>query len=287
MKSLQEIIASARKNNTAVGHFNVGNTEQLKAVSLAGKAADLPVIIGLSESERAYFGLRESVAIVQLLRREGFLVYLNADHTKSLDAARLAVEAGYDAVLFDAGKLPLDENIKATKNAVTVLKKIKPSILVEGELGYLGSGSKVFDVLPADAAITPDKLTTVVDAVRFVSETGVDLLAPAVGNIHGMFASSPNPDLDISRIEAIAKNVAVPLVLHGGSGVKDEDFLSAIKAGVAVIHISTELRRAWRNGLEAGLRSEPNEVSPCKIGKSAVSAVYEVALSRLRLFNHK
>ncbi|PIR59823.1 MAG: tagatose-bisphosphate aldolase, partial [Candidatus Pacebacteria bacterium CG10_big_fil_rev_8_21_14_0_10_45_6] len=120
---------------------------------------------------------------------------------------------------------------------------------------------------------------------RFVEETGIDLLAPAVGNVHGMLKHSPNPHLFVKKIKEFRKAANVPLVLHGGSGIPDEDFVQAIDAGVRIIHISTELRRAWRSGLEKGLAEHPAEVAPYKLMESALAEIKAVALARLRLFN--
>ena len=139
--------------------------------------------------------------------------------------------------------------------------------------------------LRKDGAIRPEDLTKPEDAARFVKETGVDMLAPAVGNIHGMFANAPEPALDIARIRAIRKAAGVPLVLHGGSGNTDEDFLAAIDAGVSIIHIRTELRVAWRMGLEKALKEKPEEIAPYKVLSTAVEAVKEIVDSKLKLFN--
>ncbi len=158
-------------------------------------------------------------------------------------------------------------------------------MMVEGELGYIGTSSKLLDNIPDDVITEGDGLTTPDHATEFVTSTGVDLLAPAVGNIHGMLKHSHDPRLDIKRIEAIREMAGVPLVLHGGSGTVDEDFTSAIQAGVAIIHINTELRVAYRDALKLSLQEYPDEVAPYKILKPAVLAIEKVTANRLRLFN--
>jgi fructose-bisphosphate aldolase class II len=215
---------------------------------------------------------------------DGFWLFLNADHTHDPALALEAAQSGFDEVLFDGGKFSLDENIARTQAAVQELKAINPNVLVEGELGYIGSDSEIWDKIPEGAALSPEMLTKPEDAARFVQETGVDLLAPAVGNVHGMFRGGPDPRLDIPRIRAIKEAVKIPLVLHGGSGTVDEDFLAAIEAGISVIHISTEIRAAWRKGVEEGLREQPNEVAPYKIMPAAIKNMEEVIEKRLRLF---
>ena len=164
------------------------------------------------------------------------------------------------------------------------IKAIDPSILVEGEVGYIGTSSEILERAPDGLT-----LTTPQEAHDFVTETRVDILAPAVGNMHGMLTSMVQGEakkhLDIERIAQIKLAAQVPLTLHGGSGTDDHDLRNAIAAGISIIHINTELRIAWRRGLEEGLRKEPDEVVPYKILPLAVESVKQVTTSRLRLFN--
>ncbi len=290
MQSLRQAIEGAEKDHIAIGHFNISDSVALKAIVEAVleiskyQNTEIPVIIGTSEGERDFIGPKQAAALVKSYREEhNFPIFLNADHTHSLEKVKEAVLAGYDAILFDAGRLSLEENIKQTKEVVDYVKSINPEILVEGEIGYIGSSSEILKELPADAAIQPEDLTTPDEAMKFVKETGVDLLAPAVGNVHGIIKGG-NPRLDILRIAAIKKAVGVPLVLHGGSGIADEDFVAAIKAGISIIHINTEIRAAWRKGLEQGLKNNPEEVAPYKIYPPAVEEIKKVVSERMRLF---
>ena len=290
MNNLQKVIADAERRRVAIGHFNIANLEQLKAIAHVGMKLDVPVIIGVSEGERGYLGVHHVRDLVKSYNEEhakegGFRLFLNADHTHSVEKAKEAAEAGFDAVLFDGGKLPIEENIRQTKEAVAAVKGVSAGALVEGELGYIGSSSKILEEVPEGAAITPEDMTEPEDAARFVKETGVDLLAPAVGNLHGMFASAPNPRLDIPRVKAIREAASVPLVLHGGSGIVDEDFVAAIDAGVSIIHISTELRAAWRKSLEEELKEHPGEVAPYKVMPDVLTAMEKVVERHLQLFN--
>ncbi len=290
MKLFLSVIEEARMKGIAVGHFNIGNLEQLKAIAHAGITLNVPVAIGVSEGERAYFGVHHVVDLIKSYNTEhakpgGFHLFLNADHTHSLEKVREAAEAGFDEVLFDGGKLPMAENIAQTKEAVRIAKAINPDIVVEGELGYIGSASEVRKDIPTGAAIKPEDLTKPEDAKAFVEATGIDMLAPAVGNIHGMFANVPDPDLDIARIKAIQDAVGIPLVLHGASGNTDADLIAAIGAGIAMVHISTELRVAWRRELEVSLKEHPDEVAPYKVMPEVIAEIERVALARLKLFN--
>ena len=286
MKTLLQIIKDAEKKHVAVGHFNISDLAGLKAIFEAARELAVPVIIGTSDGEADFIGRYQAAALVKSLREQyKFPIFLNSDHTHEMKGVVESARAGYDAIIFDGSKLGFEDNIKNTKEAVGRVKKINKDILVEGELGYIGSSSKILKELPEGAAINPKDLTKPEEAAKFVKETGVDMLAPAVGNLHGMFKGAKNPDLDIERIKAIKKMVGVPLVLHGGSGTKDEDFVSAIAAGINIVHINTEIRVAWREGLEKGLESNPEEMTPYKVLPEAILAIKKVISERLRLFN--
>src|SRR3989344_4352798 len=286
MKTLKQIIQEAEKNKTAIGHFNISDCGGLKGIFNAAKELNLPVIIGVSEGEREFIGTKRAALLVKNLREEyDYPIYLNADHTHSLEKIKEAVEAGFDAVLFDGGKLPLEENIKKTKEVVEYVKSINPDILVEGELGYIGASSVILKEIPKGAAVEEKDLTKPEEAGLFAKETGIDLLAPAVGNIHGMFKNAPNPNLSIERIAKIRKAAGVPLVLHGGSGIKDEEFIKAINAGISTIHINTEIRLAWRKGIEKALAMNPEEIVPYKILPAVIDEIKKITSGRLKLFN--
>ena len=318
MKSLREYITEAVAEKKAIGHFNISTIEALWSIFHAarsfappspmatkghskaseGEAQKLgePVIIGVSEGERKFLGVRQVVALVKSIRQEyDYPIFLNADHTYSFDGVKEAIDAGFDAVIFDGAKLSLEENITVTKECVAYARSAHPDIIVEGELGYIGTSSKVFDELPKDMLHTV--LTAPEDAVRFVKETGVDLLAPSVGNLHGMLRKreadaegnakqTQNPPLDSKRVARIREVAGVPLVLHGGSGIADTDFLGAIQAGVAIVHINTELRVAWRGGVEAALEKDRDEVAPYELLQGAKEAVEKVVMERIRLFSN-
>ena len=231
-------------------------------------------------------GVPQISVLVRSLREEfDFPIFLNADHTHSLVKAVEAAKAGFDAVVFDLSALPFEQNVRQTKEAVEALKAINPSILVEGEIGDIGTGSEIH----TEAPDLSKSLTTPEEARQFVESTGVDILAPAVGNRHGMLKSMVQGEarkhLDIERIAQIKKAARILLTLHGGSGTDDNDLRIAIAAGINIVHINTEVRVAWRRGLESGLAKQPDEIAPYKILPTAVDSVKQVVLSRLKLFN--
>jgi fructose-bisphosphate aldolase class II len=286
MRKLRDALEQSRKDRVAIGHFNVADWVLLKAVVASAQELNVPVVVGASEGEREFVGVGQIAATVRSLREEcDCPIFLNADHTHSLAKAVEAARVGFDAVVFDLSALPFEQNVRQTKEAVEALKTINSDILVEGEIGDIGTGSEIHEAAPD----LSQGLTSPVEARQFVESTGVDILAPAVGNMHGMLKSMvqghTRKRLDIQRIAQIKSATRVPLTLHGGSGTDDEDLQKAIAAGINIIHVNTELRVAWRRGLEEGLAKQPDEVAPYKILPFAVEAVKKAARSRLKLFN--
>lgn len=287
IKTLKESILEAQAKKVAIGHFNISNTEGLWAVFRAAQSLNVPVIIGVSEGERDFIGVRQVSALVKSIREEfDYPIYLNADHTYSFDRVKEAIDAGFDSVIFDGAKLSFEENVKIAKQCVEYAKSVGREVLVEGELGFIGTSSKVLDEIPEGVLLDESSLTDPAKAKEFVLETGVSMLAPAVGNFHGMLRGGVDPKLNIERVKQISESTGVPLVLHGGSGNSEEDFKQAIANGVSIVHINTEIRVAYKKGLMLGLSENSEEVAPYKFLKPAVKAVQEVVTAKLKLFNN-
>lgn len=284
--SLREVIKDAEARHVAIGHFNISNLEGLWAIYRAAKAVGVPVVVGLSEGERDFVGVRQAAALVKSIREEfNYPIYINADHTYTVERVKEAIDAGYDAVIFDGAKLSFEENIAKAKECVEYARSTGRDVLVEAEVGYIGTSSKVLDAIPEGVKFDDTTLTSPEQAERFVRETGVDLFAPAVGNMHGMLRNAPEPRLDIERVGKVHSAAGVPLVLHGGSGTSDEDFREAIKAGISLVHINTEIRVASSKALRAFLTENPDETAPYKIMKPTTEAMQAVIEARLRLFS--
>jgi len=284
--TLRDALTRLETEGAALGHFNVSDQVLLKAVIAAAAETKLPVLVGASEGEREFFGARQLAALVKSLRQESDLpVFLNADHTHSLAKAMEAAHAGFDAVGIDFSALPFDQNVARTKETVQAIKAVNPAILAEGEIGDIGTGSEIKETAQGDFK----KLTTPEEARQFVEATGIDILAPAVGNMHGMLKSmvqgKAKKHLDVERIAQIKQAAGVFLTLHGGSGTDDQHFRKAIAAGINIIHINTELRVAWRESLGESLARDSNEVVPYRILRPVVDSVKQVVSTRLRLFH--
>ncbi len=283
MKTLREYIQEAEERKVAIGHFNISNIDGFWATVNASKNLDVPVIIGVSEGERDFIGVKQVKKLVESVQQEGLPIFLNADHTFSLERVKEVVEADFDAVIIDAAEKSFEENVAITKEVVAHVRHANRRMLVEAELGFIGKSSKILDEVPQGALTSETILTKPEQAKEFVEATRVDLFAPAVGNIHGMVKSG-NPKLNIGRIREIKEAVGVPLVLHGGSGITDEEFRNAINAGISIIHINTELRVAYKEGLQDYLSEHEDEIAPYKYLAAGKAAMQKQIESRLSLF---
>ncbi len=301
--TLQEILNKATREGWAAGHFNASTLEQMRVIGRVCRELRSPAIIGTSEGERQHLGLLEAVALRQALRHEfGIPIFLNADHSKSVASVQAAIDAGYDSVHIDLSTLPFAENVRGTEEVMEYVKlkvksqprrpkesglrpeaseKSKVEVSVEGELGYLRGESKIQQ---EKIAVRPEDYTDPEQAREFVERTGVDRLAIAVGNIHGI--SLDEPALDIERIRAIRNAVPDPcvLVLHAGSGIPDGEIKAAISAGIANIHINTDIRVAFVAGLREHLAAHPEETAPYKLFPEAEEAMARVVAEKLKLF---
>ncbi|PIZ86819.1 tagatose-bisphosphate aldolase, partial [Candidatus Nomurabacteria bacterium CG_4_10_14_0_2_um_filter_30_12] len=283
---LREYIKEAEKKGVAIGHFNISNLEGLHGIYNAAKKLNVPIIIGLSEGEEKFVGIEEAVALIKSIReRDDYPIFLNADHHASFESVKKCIDVGFDSVIIDAAKLSFDENIKVTKQCVDYAHEVNiktgRDVLVEAELGFIGSGSIIRDSVPEGAGV----LTKIEDAKKFVEMTGIDLFAPSVGSIHGLIKTG-KPHIDTELVAEIRKATGIPLVLHGGSGLRDEDFVNAIKSGIAIVHINSEIRLAFRQAVEQSLKDNPSEITPAKILQPAVEAIEKVVEARLKLFNN-
>ncbi len=280
--TLKEILNQAREEKWALPHFNISDAVTLAGICEAAKELRSPLLIGTSESEKKFIGLRQAVAMIKTYQEEyGIPIFLNADHHRSLSSAEEAVNFGYDSIHIDLSSGNLEDNIQSTKEVVKYAKSKSTDISVEGEVGYLMTeSSKIYKEI---IEIPPESLTKPEEAERFVKETGVDRFAPAVGNLHGIAANIKK--LDIERIKNIRASVGeVALVLHGGSGTPNEQIKDAIEAGINNIHINTELRIAYSEALRKFLNENSEETTPYKFFAPVIQAVKEKSAEKLQIF---
>ena len=276
------ILSQALKEHWATGHFNFSELDTARAIVEVCAEVGSPAILGTSEGERAHVGLTEAVAIRDAFRKDFHIpIFLNADHTKSVEAAKAAIDAGYDSIHIDLSAMPFEENVKGTREVAAYAGSRPVRLSIEGELGYLRGESKI---QKEKIEVRAEDYTQVEQARMFASLTGIDRLAIAVGNIHGISLDEPN--LDIERIGMIRETVPeeVALVLHAASGIDDMQIKHAIQAGIANIHINTDLRVAYAAGLRKSLEEHKDDVVMYKLEAPALDAFKAVLKEKLLLF---
>ncbi|HAU07519.1 MAG: Tagatose-bisphosphate aldolase [Candidatus Yanofskybacteria bacterium GW2011_GWF1_44_227] len=282
MENLNYYLKRAREKGQAIGHFNFVTEDVLKTIILGAKESGAEaVMVGTSEGEANFIGLREAVAMVGALRIDlEFPVFLNADHFKSFEKCREAMDAGYDSIIMDGSHLSNSDNIDVTKKVVDYAKSLNMAITVEGEIGYMKGSSQVQDKIE----ISPADFTKPEEAKDFVEKTGVDRLAIVFGNIHGI-VTQQEERLDIAHLKNIISAMpSVFYVLHGASGLDDDDIRAAIEAGISNIHFNTELRVAYKEGIDDAIHAQPGEVTPYKYLAAADEEVKKVVMAKTKLF---
>ena len=277
---LNQILKKAKREKWAIGQFNFSTIEQLRGIIGAAKKLSAPVILGTSEKESKFLGLEETIAQVRILENKmGLKLFLHLDHGKDLNYIKRAIDLGFDSVHFDGSELPFKENLKLTKEVVNYGHK--KNVLVEGELGYLRGESRFFQ--KKKIAIKEEDLTRPEQAQEFVEKTKVDLLAPAIGNVHGIYPEMP--ELDFERLKEINQKTDTFLVLHGGSGLSRDEIKKAIKSGIQKININTELRLVWRESLRKILKTS-KEIKPYIILPQVSQAIEKKVEEYIKLFGN-
>lgn len=274
--SMSEFLPQARAGKYAVGQFNMNNLEFAQAIVDAAIEENSPFIYGVSEGALKYMGIEFTVALAKAAaQKSGLPIALHLDHGSSFEVAMKCIRAGFSSVMFDGSHYSFEENVRITKEVVKAAHAM--GVSVEGELGTIGGVEDDLSVDEADASLAKPE-----EAIRFYEETGVDCIAIAVGTAHGMYAAEPNIRYDI--IKQVADAVPVPVVLHGGSGVPDEDIRKAIQAGVGKINVNTENQVACTETIRQVLAKDSGIIDPRKYLTPARKAMVDVVRSKIILF---
>ena len=266
--NLNEILKNAQKNKYAVGLFNTTDSDMLQAVIEAAEETNSPVIIGTAEVLLPY-GELDLIApsMVAAAKKAKVPVAVHYDHGLTFDRCMQALKLGFSSVMFDGSAGDYETNIADTRQIVKIAHSFGAT--VEGEIGHVGQT----DTCDNDAT---DMYTTPKEATAFLEATGVDALAIAIGTAHGVYKSKPK--LDIERLKEIRKNTDTPLVLHGGSGLSDNDFKNAIAGGIAKINIFTDL-------CVAGKEATKNSTSDyLEMRNEKVNAIKQAVIKKMTLF---
>ena len=276
----KEMLKEAQKGRYAVGAFNANNMEIIQAIVETAEEEKAPVILQASQGAIKYAGLDSIVAMVKIMAEKvNIPVALHLDHGTDYYQNIKCLRAGFTSLMYDGSKLPFDENVKMTKKVVEMAHAC--DIPVEAELGQIG---KMGDSDEPGVALERVKESMAIpeEAVKFVELTEIDFLAAAVGTIHG--CRTPFAKLDISRIERIRELTGVPLVLHGASGVNDDEVRKGIVAGICKINIDTRIRMIFTEKMSEIIKTNPEEIDPRKILGPAKDAAKEIIRDRIKVF---
>lgn len=266
--NLNDILLDAQKNKYAVGLFNTTDTDMLEAAISAAEELRSPIIIGTAEVLLPFGELKLiAPSLIAAAKRATVPVVVHYDHGLTFDRCMEALKLGFSSIMFDGSAGKESENLKNTREMVKIAHSMGAT--VEGEIGHVGEANTGDNE-------TSDMYTTVQEAVSFVNETGVDALAIAIGTAHGAYKSKPK--LDINRLKDIRASLDTPLVLHGGSGLSDEDFKNAINGGIAKVNIFTDLCVAGKNAIKT-FDGEYLDIRNAK-----VEAIKQVVKNKIQLF---
>lgn len=275
-RTLKEVTDYAEKLNMTIGAFNMHNLEMLPEMIRAAEEMGVPIIIQTSIDTAKYIGYDVVVAVCKQMAENNMVdIVLHLDHARDFEAIKDAIEAGYSSIMFDGSNLPFKENIAKTKAVVEYAHQ--RGVSVEGELGTIGGTEEGISVSESDKEYTRPE-----DAVTFIKETGVDALAVGIGTNHGQFKSKTN--VNIPLLKEIYKVVDRPLVIHGGTGVKEEDYPELINNGIRKFNVGTELLVNWtQKAKECFEETELNKslrhnIIPCNL------AVKEIVKHKIGLF---
>lgn len=276
LKNLRQLFTE-NEGKRAIGSFNVHCLEMLPAMLEGAKELRAPIIIQTSPGTATYIGLDLLVSSIQTLsKRLDIDVCLHMDHCQSIDLLKEAIDVGYTSVMYDGSSLKLSENIKNTKE-ITVYAKSR-NVSVEGEVGTIGGAEDGIVVSQDEAIYTqPD------DAYRFVSETGVDAIAVAIGTTHGQYKSKANINFDL--LEELSLNLQdVGLVLHGGTGVSDQDMRRCVAQGIKKINVGTELNKSYIEEVHQTFASATPLTSLRKLLLPANNRIKDIVIEKTKLF---
>lgn len=277
--NMNQMLKKAKEQHYAVPHFNINNLEWTKFILEECNELNVPVILGVSEGAVKYMGSYLVVAdLVKALVKSLNIkipVCLHLDHGSSLESCISAIDAGFSSVMIDGSRLPLEENIKITKEVVSYAHE--RGISVEAEVGHIGTTE--------DNMTKEETNATLEDCQILYENTNIDALAAALGSVHGFYKKEAN--LDFETMELINKSLPVPLVLHGGTGIPDDKIRMAISKGISKININTELQSVWSKAVRKYLLENEDVYDPRKIISSGEAAMKERISEIVTLFGTK
>lgn len=269
--NLNDVLIKAKKEKYAVGLFNTTDTDMLEGAITAAEELNSPIIIGTAEVLLPYGDLKLiAPSVIAAAKRAKVPVVVHYDHGLTFDRCMEAMKLGFSSIMFDGSLKDYSVNVKETAEIVKIAHSL--GVTVEGEIGHVGEAAK------GDNAFV-DRYTTPKEAKDFLDATNVDALAVAIGTAHGVYKEKPC--LNFTRLSEIEKTVPVPLVLHGGSGLSDDDFINAVKYGVSKMNVFTDLCIAGETAMKEAIKAELGYLETRKV---KVNAIKEAVKKKILVF---
>ncbi|MBO4600849.1 MAG: class II fructose-bisphosphate aldolase [Bacilli bacterium] len=275
--NFKEIILKAKEENYAIPQFNINNLEWAKYILEVCEEEKSPVFLGVSQGAAKYMGgFNVVVGMVNGLKKDLNItvpVILHLDHASTFELCKNAVDAGFDSIMFDGSKYSYEDNVKITNEVKSYLN----NQIFEAEIGKIGG---------EEDGVADEKLFTSLDEAKdFISKTNIDMLAPALGSVHGIYKGEPNIQINVMR--EISNETNLPLVLHGGSGLPDEVIKECVANGITKVNFNTDLQIAWHNDVVEFIKNNEDVYDPRKVISSGEIALKSVVRKYIQILNSK
>jgi len=274
----KEILEKAKKEHYAIPHFNINNLEWTKYILESANELSYPIILGVSEGAIKYMG--GPIVVTNLVKglikdlKINVDVCLHLDHGSSFEICKNVIDAGFTSVMIDASRHELSENIKITKEVVAYAHE--RNVTVEGEIGHIGGTE--------DDVTNTSYNAKLEEVILYVNETNIDSIAPALGSVHGLYKGKPN--LDFKTMQKISEKIDIPLVLHGGTGIPEDDIKKAISFGINKINLNTELQIIWSKDVRNYLNSNKEVYDPRKIISAGEKSIKDLVKEKTKMFRN-
>lgn len=275
VNSLKEMLISAKKGNYAVGAFNIFNYSSAKAAIMAAEELKSPIILQTSVGTVQAIGTIEIISMLKILRQEATVqVVIHLDHCKDILIAKQCIDAGWDSIMIDASDKPINENIRITSEVKRYAEK--QNVCVEGELGIIKG-------VEEEISFDNEILANFEESIEYLNNTGIDAFAPAIGTAHGLYKKKVVLNFDL--VKKLSEASECPVVIHGGTGLSEEDFHHLIKNGGTKVNISTAIKHAYFDAFNEYLKTDYGNPNPLKLDKYVEAYIKEVVKKHITIFN--
>lgn len=275
INNLKEVLLNAKNGNYAVGAFNIFNHSSAKGAVMAAEELKSPIILQTSVSTVKSIGTIELIRMLSFLKKDAIVpVLIHLDHCKDIILAKECIDAGWDSIMIDASDKPLEENINITLEVKHYAAK--HNVCVEGELGIIQG-------VEEDISFDTEKLANYEESIKYLNSTGIDAFAPAIGTAHGLYKNEVVLNFDL--VKKLSQTTECPVVIHGGTGLSEDDFRHLIKNGGTKVNISTAIKHAYFDAFNEYFKLNSGAPNPLKLDQYVITYIKQVVKTHLTIFN--